>query len=75
MILQTAYRDGSYLDNGQWTVNARWSGRGLAAELGPRAYRLLQAETRVKREGWGWPPGLEMLERLLEERAASQVPE
>lgn len=47
-------------------VAPRWAGRGLAGEIGTRAYRYLQMEER-RVEGLGlWPPGLEDYEELVE---------
>lgn len=47
-----------YFDGPHPRPDARWAGRGIAVELGPRAYTDLLLEARVKHAGWGWPPGL-----------------
>src|SRR5262245_49119278 len=38
-------------------LNAQWSGRGVAHELGTRAYYYQMMESRTIGTGHGWPPG------------------
>lgn len=68
MRVHTRVLPGSYFENDQARRDVRWAGRGLAFELGTRAYRMLVVEDRIKQSGWGWPPGLELLEELAARR-------
>lgn len=55
---------GCYFDGFHATRDARWAGRGLAGELGVRAWGALQREAR-REQGYGvWPPTLDEWEAL-----------